>query len=318
MQEPKTIQESVIFYKTASLEPVKLVRALLKDKFTKKEIIENYQIEPSQKPLYGGSGSAYIGVLYIIAAIFGFFTLGSVFGSFHYLFRGTGDMIRANALVIRPFLALASFVIGIGLLVNRGTFSYSAKMGMTFITLLSLFFSLSGRYLLGLVFPISLLILYYFTKSPRKGDKGDIELIIEHVVGKQKTEEEIIEIINTKPRKGTYFALVIFFCLWLYFNSPIHVGRGLSVPNMDQMIAYLYTALTMLALPVGIFLWFRKNVVIIGIYAGLAALTGLLLLMHNNSQTGIIPSAILAVLGLVSIVYPIFKERKQEIKDLSQ
>lgn len=290
-----------------------IVEALLKKEYPESDIIDAFN-NYTFKPKWNGN---LLGGVFIILAICFAFNIKATFGSFDYEFDSAGDFFRLNEWVLKPFLILSLFYIGINALVNKGFVTKNTRLIMLFILSFFMISSITANspysLLLGL---ISLICFAAYKTNPKI---TDITALIDAVKLGKEPKKSILHNNDTagKTWKGSSIFIFILLAFCLLLNSPIDVSAKFSGSFLNFNYDLFKDSLTPLdkALRSGLktllaasfisSILFNINIkkfkYVLLLLMALSLVYIIICVIHPNFQKSIFPALVIIISGVITI-----------------
>lgn len=311
------LKDALKHYDYVSQNRYQVMSKLLSDGYPESEIIEEFD-NYTFKPKWKGSP---LGIVMILLAVAIYFSMIETFGMFNYSLNSSGDFIRLNEWVMKPFVLLSVLFVGINVTTNKGYINKWVKIIMILVLSLMLIVSLRSMSPFSGLISIIGIVIFAVYKMPTVKYKSDASTIIESIRNGGMNSVKILKTIvanDCKPWKGTAFFIGLLLSLCLLVISPVDLSTEFvrrsyvvqELQTIDLVLGYcLYGLIAMNfigAILVNINVRkFRWYLVILSLFSLFTIIIGLI---HPNFQISIIP-ALISLLSCLFSLLIIFRER---------
>ena len=244
MQKDSPILKDLKHLEYISKNKPDIVSGLIDKGYNDDEIIkelDNYEFKNNWNGNYFG---------FILLAISGvlLYFIKPVRGFFEYKFSSSGDFLKLNELVLKPFLALLLIFIGINIIINRGYVNRNLKL-ISIAFLLFFCFSIlragtiNSNPLTIIASIVAIVTLLSFKLNSSK--KSDGEVLLNYIKSEKSNKNALKQIFYKKWKGSSIFVfLLLSFILFIItsisidYNDPekMHIPVLLRKPSSFENI----------------------------------------------------------------------------------
>lgn len=245
----------------AGLDKTEIIETLISNGHSDQEIIDGINSHPFRV------GGNVIGIFIIIMAVVVGASIKSTFGSFRYEFDSSGDFVRLNEWLLKPFLTVALLCAGINLVRSRNNVNFTMKVSLIVVfaifTLVSAMANSSFPFFCGVVG----IVLLAITRVPVLSTAEGTALLVKNLRAGTPPDENILKQTGGEPWRGSAVFLPLLFFGVLFINSPIMMQMAQTPnPYRYQSVEEIMSQVSTLDLAL---VWLLKALILATIVTGI-------------------------------------------------